>query len=66
MLERYDRFAFMDDDLICSASDINRSFELGKIQFEYVAAKPHRDSYFTYSIFQKNPLFLLRYVNYIE
>lgn len=67
MLERYERFAFMDDDLICSASDINRSFELGE-NFNLSMWQPSltEDSYFTYSIFQKNPLFLLRYVNYIE
>lgn len=63
----YERIAFLDDDISCSASDIARCFDLGQ-QFDLQLWQPSLSwtSYFTFGGTLHNPGFLLRYVNYIE
>ena len=64
---RYERVAFIDDDILCNASDISRCFSLGK-EFNLSIWQPSLswDSYFTYGGTLNNPHLQLRYVNYVE
>lgn len=67
ILERYERIAFLDDDLICTAEDINLAFEVGRdMRLSLWQPSLTPDSYFSYALFQQNELFKLRYVNFVE
>lgn len=67
LLERYDRIALMDDDLRCGPDDIALSFELGR-RHALSLWQPSLswDSHFSYAVTLNNPLFELRFVNFIE
>jgi hypothetical protein len=67
ILERYDAIALIDDDLQCSSRDINLCFSLGE-QYRLDVWQPSLswDSYYSYGVFLNNPLFRLRYTNFIE
>jgi hypothetical protein len=67
LLDRYQQIALLDDDLLCSIEDINTSFAAGR-SHNLLLWQPSLswDSYFTYGITLNNPLFQLRYVNFIE
>ena len=64
---KYERVAFIDDDIICNAADISRCFSLGK-EYNLSIWQPSLswDSYFTYGGTLHNPHLKLRYVNYVE
>ncbi len=66
-IENYDRIAFLDDDISCSAAEISKCFDLGA-QFDLQLWQPSLswNSYFTFGGTLHSPSFLLRYVNYIE
>jgi hypothetical protein len=67
IFRRYDHIALMDNDLVCDAREINRCFAIGR-QYKLSLWQPSLSwtSYFTYGVFLHNPLYLLRYVNFIE
>lgn len=66
-IEAYDRIAFLDDDIACSAAEISKCFELGA-QYNLQLWQPSLswNSYFTFGGTLNNPSFLLRYVNFVE
>jgi hypothetical protein len=67
IFERYERIALIDNDIECSARDINLAFRRGRENDLWLwqpSLTP--DSYFSYAMTLKNPLFKIRYVNYIE
>ena len=67
LLQRYEQIALMDDDLLCSACDINASFDAGrKYQLSLWQPSLSWTSYFSHAVFLNNPLFRVRYVNFIE
>ena len=67
LISRYDYVALFDDDLLVSAHDMQRLFDV-VAQHQLKIAQPalSHDSYFTFAALLKNPAFRLRYVNYIE
>ncbi len=67
ILQNYRQIALLDDDLICTAADINASFAAGaRYQLDLWQPSLSWDSYFSYAVALHNPLFRLRYVNFIE
>lgn len=65
--QKYESIAFIDDDIEASAADINKVFELGeKNNMKIWQPSLSWDSFFSYGISLRNPLFKLRYVNYVE
>ncbi|MDB5508434.1 MAG: hypothetical protein JWL93_903 [Hyphomicrobiales bacterium] len=64
---RYARIALLDDDLMCTAQDLNRCFEIGR-QESLALWQPALswNSYFSHAITLQNPMFRLRYTNFIE
>lgn len=67
LLARYDQIALLDDDLLVDPEGIAASFAIGR-QYGLSLWQPSLtwDSYFSYGIFLHNPIFELRYVNFIE
>lgn len=67
LLDRYRYIAFMDDDLILTAQDLNRYFEICD-QHDLLLAQPslHPDSYFCYPILLQCRSIRLRYSNFVE
>ncbi len=66
-IRSYERVAFIDDDILCSAEAISGCFVIGR-QHGLSIWQPSLswDSFFTYGGTLHNPSFILRYVNYIE
>jgi len=67
LLERYERIAFVDDDIAADAATFNRCFEVGErygLHIWQPALSP--DSYITYAASLQNPQFELRFCNYVE
>lgn len=67
IFREYDQIAMMDDDLICSAREINRCFSIGR-QYNLSLWQPSLSwsSHFSHGAFLHNPIYLLRYVNFVE
>lgn len=67
LLARYDFIALFDDDLLVSAKDVERLFELGE-RFELDLFQPSLtwNSHFTFGAVLHNPRYLLRYTNVVE
>jgi hypothetical protein len=67
VFQQYNHIALLDDDLVCSARDINMSFRLGR-KYGLSLWQPSLSwrSYFSYSALLHNPLYQLRYVNFVE
>jgi hypothetical protein len=67
ILQKYSQIALVDNDLECNSADINLAFRMGR-EYGLWLWQPALtwDSYFSYAIFLRNPLFKLRYVNFIE
>jgi hypothetical protein len=67
LLQRYDRIAFIDDDIDTTAADINKCFAYGEA-FGLSIWQPSLawSSYFSFAFTLRNPLFKLRYVNFVE
>jgi hypothetical protein len=64
---RYQSIALIDDDIIMSADDINRCFLMGaKYELELWQPSLSWDSYFSYGSTLNNPLYQIRYTNFIE
>lgn len=67
LLTDYERIALLDDDLICTAADINAAFMIGaRHGLSIWQPSLSWDSYYSYGVTLHNPLFTLRYVNFIE
>jgi hypothetical protein len=67
LIARYDYVALFDDDLLISARDMQRLFDIVALhQLKIAQPALSHDSYFTFAALLKNPAFRLRYVNYIE
>jgi hypothetical protein len=67
IFERYERIALIDNDVDCGAREINLAFRRGrehKLWLWQPSLTP--DSYFTHAITLNNPLFAVRFVNFIE
>lgn len=67
VFDQYERIAFVDDDIASSVSTFNKCFEVGErygLQI-WQPALSH-DSYVTYAASLRNPLFELRFCNYVE
>lgn len=67
LLARYDQIALLDDDLLIDPEGIEASFAIGR-RYGLSLWQPSLtwDSYFSYGIFLHNPVFALRYVNFVE
>ncbi len=67
LLTRYEQIAMVDDDLLCTAHDLDTVFEYGR-RYKLSLWQPSLtwDSYFSYGVTLHNPQFQLRYVNYVE
>ncbi len=67
LISRYDYVALFDDDLIISAADMKRLFDIAA-EYQLKISQPalSHDSYFTFAALLHDPAFRLRYVNYIE
>ncbi len=67
IFDRYERIALIDNDIACSAREINLAFRRGR-EYGLWLWQPSLtpDSYFTYGICLQNPLFAIRFVNFIE
>ncbi len=63
----YDHVALFDDDLMTSAQDLSRMFEIAR-EYDLKIAQPAltRDSFFTYAALLRHPGFTLRYMTYVE
>ena len=67
LLTRYSQIALLDDDLVGSAADINKLFGYGRSRgLSLWQPSLTWDSYFSYAATLHNPLFNLRYVNFVE
>jgi hypothetical protein len=67
LLERYDYFALFDDDLLASASQIERLFEVGRrYNLDLFQPALSWDSYFSYAATLAIPGYLLRFTNTVE
>lgn len=66
-ISAYDYFWLPDDDISCSAEDVNMVFHLCRAH-GLVVAQPSltRESYYSHFIFSQCPGFRLRYTNYVE
>jgi hypothetical protein len=67
IFERYERVALIDNDIECGAREINLAFRRGREHGLWLwqpSLTP--DSYFSHGITLNNPLFAIRFVNYIE
>jgi hypothetical protein len=67
IFERYERIALIDNDIACSAREINLAFRRGREHALWLwqpSLTP--DSYFTYGICLQNPFFAIRFVNFVE
>lgn len=67
IFSQYDQIALMDNDLVCDAREINRCFSIGR-QYNLSLWQPSLSwpSHFSYGVFLHNPLYKLRYTNFIE
>jgi hypothetical protein len=67
VLVRYDRIALVDDDIITDTFSLNKCFDMGAA-YGLAIWQPGLsfDSFATYAAFLANPLYKLRYVNFIE
>ncbi len=67
ILSRYQQIALLDDDLAGSSADINKLFAYGRSRgLSLWQPSLTWDSYFSYAVTLHNPLFRLRYVNFVE
>ena len=66
-LDDYDYVALLDDDLIITAADLNRAFDLAR-EYNLAACQLslHPDSFFGLSFTLKHPLLKLHYVSRVE
>ena len=67
LLDRYDYVMLPDDDLLMTAGDINRIFEITAAN-DFTIAQPamSMDSFVSYPVLMQCPGFKLRYVNHLE
>ena len=67
LLDHYDYVMLPDDDLLMTASDINRIFEITAAH-DFTLAQPAMtmDSFVSYPVLMQCPGFKLRYVNHLE
>lgn len=67
LLDSYDYIAWMDDDLESDTETINTCFQLGsKYGLNLWQPSLTRESFYSYAAFLTNPLFTLRYTNFVE
>lgn len=64
--DNYDYFFIPDDDILTSAMDIERLFEIMDAYHLHIAQPALRQSYYTHPLTLRKPLALLRYVNFVE
>lgn len=66
-IRQYTHVAILDDDILCSAEDINRCFRFGQ-EYRLCVWQPSLswDSYFSHAITINHPIFRLRYTNFVE
>lgn len=67
VIDKYKRIALIDDDVAASGADLGRCFDLGA-EYGLGIWQPSLtwDSYVSYGALLRNPLFRLRYVNFVE
>jgi hypothetical protein len=67
IFEKYKYIALIDDDVLMSTDDLNRCFQIGERRYlQLWQPSLTWDSYFSYAFVLHNPLFELRYSNFIE
>lgn len=65
-IDRYNYFFIPDDDILTSAMEIERLFEIMDAYHLHIAQPALRQSYYTHPLTLRKPLALLRYVNFVE
>lgn len=67
LLEKYDYFYFIDDDIALSTADINRMFELSRtFNMSITQASLSHNSFCSWPIFKNKPDCMLRYMGQVE
>ncbi len=66
LLEKYEYFFLLDDDIVISTEDVNRLFSMMR-EYKLKIAQPSLVmSYYTYKHMAFNPFYILRYTNFVE
>lgn len=66
LLEKYEYFFLLDDDIVISTEDVNRLFSMMR-EYKLKIAQPSLVmSYYTYKHTAFNPFYILRYTNFVE
>ena len=67
VLNQYRSIAFIDDDIVATTLDIDKAFDVGESHnFQIWQPSLSWDSFFSYAITLQNPIFSVRFVNYVE
>lgn len=66
LLEKYEYFFLLDDDIVISTEDVNRLFSMMR-EYQLKIAQPSLVmSYYTYKHTAFHPFYILRYTNFVE
>lgn len=66
LLEKYEYFFLLDDDIVISTEDVNRFFAMMR-EYQLKIAQPSLVmSYYTYKHTVFHPFYILRYTNFVE
>lgn len=67
LISQYKAVAIIDDDISCSADELNRCFAMGRAHHLQIwQPSLSWDSYFSHAVTVNNPIFRLRYSNFVE